>query len=91
MLFAYPALYSLIKLLINIKNDMIFIPFKVSCLRVLSWCCFGVAIITLAGAFYYPTLIIITAAASFMRLILRVVKNVMQAAVELREENDLTI
>lgn len=90
-LFAYIALYSLIKLLFNIKKQQIFINANVKYLRVISWCCFAVALITLIGGIFYIPLLIIAIAAAFVGLMLRVVKNVMQNAVEINEENQLTI
>lgn len=89
--FAYFTLYSLIKLLFNIKKDEIFIDKNVKYLRRISWCCFAVALITLiGGAFYVPFLFVATAAA-FVGLMLRIVKNVMQNAIAISEENKLTI
>ena len=89
--FAYITLYSLIRLLFNIKNDEIFILHNVKYLRRISWCCFGVSIITLIGGAFYIPFIFIAVAAAFVGLMLRIVKNVMQNAVELDEENKLTI
>lgn len=89
--FACIALYSLIRMLGNIKRGMIFIPKNVAYLRRLAWCCFAVAAITLTGGVFYLPFLFIAAAAGFMGVILRVLKNVIQTAVELREENDLTI
>ena len=85
------TLYSLIRLLLNIKKDAIFIMQNVRYLRRISWCCIIVFLITLiAGVFYIPYFFI-SIAAGFMGLMLRVVKNVMENAVQLREENELTI
>ncbi len=89
--FAYTTLYCLIKLLFNIKKQEIFISRNVSYLRIISWCCFAVALITLIGGFYYVPFLLIAVAAAFVGLMLRVVKNVMQNAVEIKEENELTI
>lgn len=87
----FVTLYSLIRLLVNIKNDAIFITANVKYLRCISWCCFAVSLITLvAGVLYIPYLFICIAA-GFIGLMLRVVKNVMENAVELKEENELTI
>jgi len=91
VLLAICALYGLIKLLHNITADKVFISENVSFLRLISWCCFGAALVTVVASFEYFPVIIISIAAAFVGLILRVVKNVMQAAVELKEENDLTI
>lgn len=89
--FAGAALYSLIKLLFNIKNSEIFIPQNVKHLRVVSWCCIAVAIITFIGGLFYIPFFFIFAAAGFVGMLLRVLKNVMQAAVELKEDNELTV
>lgn len=88
---AYITLYSLLRLLFNIKKDQIFIPGNVKYLRHISWCCFAVAGITLVGGVFYIPFSAVAVAAAFMGLMLRVVKNVMQSAVEIREENELTI
>lgn len=89
--FAYVTLYSLLKMLFNIKQDKIFIRANVKYLRRISWCCFAVALITLVGGVLYIPFGVVAVAAAFMGLMLRVVKNVMQSAVEIRVENELTI
>lgn len=89
--FGVIAVISLIKMLFRIKNGNPFCNENVKSLKGISWCCFIVALITLLGSILYIPLIIVTVAAGFFGLILRVVKNVIQSAVELREENDLTI
>ncbi len=90
-IFAYITLYSLLKLLFNIKKDEIFIPQNATYLRRISWCCFAVAFITLVGGIFYIPFLFIAVAAAFVGLMLRVVKNVMQNAVEIKSENELTI
>lgn len=89
--FAYITLYSLIKLLFNIKKDEIFINANVKYLRRISWCCFAVAVITLVGGVFYIPFLFVAVAAAFVGLMLRIVKNVMQNAVAIREENEFTI
>lgn len=89
--FAYITLYSLIKLLFNIKKQKIFINQNVKYLRRISWCCFAVALITLIGGLFYIPFFFIAIAAAFIGLMLRIVKNVMQSAVEIKAENELTI
>ncbi len=88
---AAAALILLMKLLLNIKAGRIFVPDNVNLLRYLSWCCFVVVPITAAGGFYYISLFVLTAAAAFMGLILRVLKNIMAAATEIKAENDFTV
>ena len=90
-IFAYITLYSLLKLLFNIKKDEIFITANTKYLRRISWCCFAVAFITLVGGIFYIPFSCIAIAAAFVGLMLRVVKNVMQNAVEIKAENELTI
>ena len=90
-IFAYVTLYSLLKLLFNIKKDEIFITANVKYLRRISWCCFAVALITLVGGLFYLPFLFVAVAAAFVGLMLRIVKNVMQNAVEISEENELTI
>lgn len=89
--FAAAALFMLIRLLLNILKDDIFILKNVKYLRYISWCCYAVALITAAFGIKYPLLIIITCSMLIIGTLLRVVKNIMQSAVEIREENDLTI
>lgn len=89
--FAFVALFSLLKILFAVNRQEIFTNANIQRLRILSWCCFAVAVITLVcGWFYYP-LLLVAAAAGFIGLILRVIKNIMYSAKILREENDLTI
>ena len=102
---AFVALFSLNHLLTNIKAEIIFEEINVSVLRRISWCCFIVAILLLIGSLVSGKILMmlseimmlsyilfgISVMAGFMGLILRVVKNVFQAAVELKAENDYTI
>ncbi len=89
--FAYVALYALFRLLNNIRKEEIFIRPNVKYLRIISWCCFIVSILTFIGGFFYLPLLFVAVAAGFVGLLLRIVKNVLQSAVEISEENDLTI
>ena len=88
---AYTAIYSLVKILFSLRREEIFTDSNIRRLRVLSWCCFVVALVTAVGFIFYRPLMAVALAAGFIGLILRVVKNVMCSAKILREENDLTI
>ena len=57
----------------------------------MSWCCLAAGLIFLASSFYYPAFFAFCAAAVFMALILRVIKNVFAQAEEIKKENDYTI
>ncbi len=88
---AYVTLYSLIRLLRNIQKDAIFITPNVKYLRRISWCCFAVSLITLVAGILYVPYLFVCVAAGFVGLMLRVVKNVMENAVQIKAENELTI
>ena len=85
------ALASLNKMLFNIKAEKPFINENVLFLRIISWCCFVVALMCAVASYIYYSMIFVSIASGFVGLILRVVKNVMQSAVQLQSENDLTI
>ena len=84
-------LYSLFKLLFNIKKGEVFIMRNALYLRLVSWCCFIIAAITLVGGIFYMPLLFVSAAGIFTGVLLRVLKNVMYSAVEIKQDNDLTI
>ncbi len=88
---ALAALYSLIRLLKNILDGEIFIQGNVLHLRLLSWYCGAVSLITLAAGYFYLPFYLVGLAAIFFTLILRVIKNVFAAAIEIKTENELTV
>lgn len=85
------ALFNLDRLLVNIRKKDVFIEKNVKYLRVISWCSFAVSAIFFVSGFYYLLFLVIAVAAAFFGLILRVVKNVIEQAVEIKNDNDLTI
>lgn len=88
---AVGALLFLLWLLCRIAAGNVFDRRNVALLGWLSTCCLLISIITaVAVAWYFPC-IIIAFAAGFLFLILRVVRHVFAAAVELKAENDMTI
>lgn len=89
--FAWVCLWCLRTLLRNIRIDLVFVTENVTILRRISWCCAGASVIFLAGTPFYLPLFIPAAAAAFMMLIVRVVKNVFQKACGMKDELDLTI
>ena len=86
------ALVALHFLLNHIARGDVFIPANVRLLRILSWLCFcaagifGAAGLTLHPVFHFGLL-----GAAFIGILLRVVKNAFAEAVELKNENDLTV
>ena len=87
----WAALGSLLKILHNLRAGRVFVQQNVKLLRLLSWCFVFVALVSFASIYWLPSLLIVGIAAAFLGLILRVVKNVIAQAMQLREENDLTI
>ena len=85
------ALWCIEKLMGNILADRVFVEDNVRFIRRLRWCCLGVSAVCLPAALRYPPLIFLAVIMAFLSLIVSVVKSVFAAAVELREENDLTI
>lgn len=85
------ALFSLDRLLANIKAKKVFIERNVRHLRIISWCSFAVSAILFISGFYYLLFLLVAVAAAFFGLILRVVKNVIEQAVAIKNENDFTI
>lgn len=82
---------SLLRLLLNIRNDEIFVSRNVTILQILSYCCIFVGLEYLAFCYEYISMVLISFVALFMGLILRVIKNVFDKAIQLREENEYTI
>lgn len=85
------ALWELKMLLANISKQELFTERNTKCVRVISWCCFGVAAVFAVLSFWRLLALLVAIIAAFVGLILRVVKNMLSAATELREENDFTI
>lgn len=84
-------LFCLYRLLYHIELDQVFITTNVEYLRKISWSCFTGAIICFASVPYYFPWIFVAVAAAFMGLIVRVIKNIIAQAVELKNESELTI
>ena len=89
--FGFVILFVLNKLIKNIGSEKVFIDENVKLLKILSYCCFVIAVVTLIFARFRILVFVITFAAAFIGLILRVIKNCFTEAIRLREENDFTI
>lgn len=87
----FVACFKLMSLLGNIRKEQVFIEANVSNLRWLSWLCFAVSLLYLVTGCFWPPALIIFFAAAFFGLLLRIIKNVFEAAIVLREENEGTI
>ena len=87
----YVLLFGLDKLLRNIRHGEVFHSENVKMLRLISWCCIAVGVIALGSSFYYVSFAIVAVACAFFGLIIRVIKNVFDQAIEMKEEVDFTI
>ena len=85
------ALWELDRLLRAIMNRQVFVWRNVRSISRVRWCCLAVTLICLPAACYYTPIIFMSIIMFFLTLILSVLASVMAAAVEIREENDLTV
>lgn len=88
---AFAAAGAIYKLLANIKKGNVFTVKNVSYIRFVSWCCFIETLIYLILGFTRFGAFIIAFGAAFIWMILRVVKNVLDEATEIKSENEYTI
>ncbi|MDR0875748.1 MAG: DUF2975 domain-containing protein [Clostridiales Family XIII bacterium] len=95
---ALVALFCLHRLLSHIRAEEVFTAKNIRLLRAISWACFAASIVFFVGFFaciplvgIQPSFFVVGAFAGFAGLIMRVVKNVIDAARELKDENDFTI
>ena len=91
--FCCALLVFLFMLLNNISKKKIFVPENVKNLRIISGCCFAVTtLLAVWGILTFLEIIFLAAfITGFIGLILRVVKNVFEEAVCIKEENDFTV
>ena len=87
----FVALWNVETLLGSILEGAVFIPENVSRIRRICYCCGGVGLVCIPATVAYLPLIFLVIIMGFLCLMVSVVANVMDAAVAIREENDLTI
>ena len=87
----YIALFSLDRLLTAVKHDEVFTAKNVRYLRIISWACFATAIVLLISMFVSITFFALAIISAFFGIVLRAMKNLFAAAVELQDENNYTI
>ena len=85
------ALYELEKLLRNILAGEVFIRPNVCLIRRVCICCLLVSVICLSAACFYAPLVFFCLVMAFLCPVVNVVRYVFDAAVTIREENDLTV
>lgn len=85
------ALWNIDRLLGQILKGEVFIRQNVRRIRAIGWCCGSVSLICVPASFAYMPLIFMLIVMAFLCLVVSVVASVMDAAVTIREENDLTV
>ena len=85
------ALWNMDALLRAINRADVFIRENVQRIRAVCWCCVATCLICIPAAFCYYPLVFLVVIMGFLSLVVSVVCRVMDAAVSIREENDLTV
>jgi len=86
-------LVFLYMLLNNISKKKVFVQNNIALLRKISWCCFAVSAVMFAWGFmaFLEVAFLAGFTVGFMGLVLRILKNVFEEAVTIKEESDYTI
>ena len=86
------TLFCMLRFTINLEKDLIFVPQNIKWLRFISYGCLSAGLLLIiATVVYHKLFLVLSLAALFMMLIVRVIKNAFEQAVEMKEELDLTI
>lgn len=85
------SLWHMDALLRSLLAGEVFLAVNVRRIRIVQWCCFAIALICLPAACIYYPLCFMVVIMGFLSLVITVLCRVMDEAVFLREENDLTI
>lgn len=94
----YVALVCLDKILTNIKKDAVFDERNVRLLNIITYCCIYAASVGFISyviiALIYKsieTVILLAMGEAFMGLVVRVVRNILKKAIEIKNEYDLVV
>lgn len=85
------AVIMMLALLRRVYCGKVFTPASVALIRGVSWCCFLLCLVFGVLGKYFLLAYVVALAAVFLGLCLRVVKNVIEEATEIKMENDLTV
>lgn len=89
--FGYLLLDRMNRLLVNLQKEQIFVSENVRYLRTVSQCCFAACGICLCFSLKMPSLLSVSFASGFVGLIVRIVKNVFEKAIAMKDELDYTV
>ncbi|MBE6756385.1 MAG: DUF2975 domain-containing protein [Ruminococcaceae bacterium] len=87
-MFADVLMFTLLQ---RVKRGFVFTEKSVSLIRGVSWCCFAVCMLFAFLGIYFQLSFIVAFLGIFLGVCLRVIKNVIAEAVEIKNENDLTV
>ena len=86
------TLFCMLRFIVNLENDLVFVPQNIKWLRFISYGCLSAGLLLIiTTVVYHKLLLVLSLAALFMMLIVRVIKNAFEQAVKMKEELDLTI
>ncbi len=85
------ALWQIDRLLKQILLGQVFTRSNARRIRTVGWCCGTVSLVCVPASVFYLPLVFMTVVMAFLCLVVSVVASVMDAAVTIREENDLTV
>jgi hypothetical protein len=83
--------YLLLRILFNVRKNVVFDRVNVKYCRYISWCCFAVSALFFVLGFFITFSFVMAFSMAFIGLMTRVVKNLFNEAVDIKEENDLTV
>lgn len=78
-------------LLFRVKRGLVFSPLTVELIRFVSWGCLLLSVLGFMGNAFHNMMFFFALAAAFLGICLRVVKNVMEEATAIKNENDFTV
>ena len=87
----YPIIFAVIGLVRNIKKDKIFDKANTRLMTMIALCCFLICVVCTIGAIACYMLCVIAMIGLFVGLIVQCVQMVMDRAIDMRNELDLTV
>ncbi|MBO4219692.1 MAG: DUF2975 domain-containing protein [Clostridia bacterium] len=78
-------------LLIRVRKGLVFTDFSVALLRHVAWGCFALSAVACAMSVFFRLSLVVAFLAAFLGFCLRVFKNAVEEAAEIKSENDLTV
>lgn len=87
----YPIIFCVINLIMNIKKNKIFDKANTRLMTIITACCFLICLICIIGASATYFLFLISLLGLFVGLVVQCVRLVMDRAIDMRNELDLTV